>query len=106
MFNLVLMYPMMLLPTLPRMMWMLQNDLAQRKTSHALRKKRTYQSSKSLEYLIRSTIRLVKEVLGEQYIIFLAVSHFLVRWDWQRFIPLRPIELMFVTAPEFHPRGS
>ena len=103
MFNFGFMNPMMLLPTLPRGMWMLQNDSAQADMTLA---KIAYLSSKGLEYLIRSTIRLVEEVLGEQYIIFLAVSHLLIRRNRQRLIPLTPIELMFVTAPKFHPRGS
>ena len=105
MFNFGFMNPMMLLPTLPRVMRMLQNDSVKVDMTHTS-KKRRHQSSKSLEYLVRSTIRFVKEVLGEQYIIFLAVSHFLVRWNRKRLITLRSIKLMFVTAPEFHPRSS
>ena len=41
MFNFGFMYPMMLLPALPWVMWMLQNDSAQADVIHALPKERT-----------------------------------------------------------------
>jgi hypothetical protein len=49
---------------------------------------------------------LLKKYLASSISSSLLYRIFLSGGIGKRFIPLRPIELMFVTAPEFHPRGS
>lgn len=40
----------------------------------------TYQTAKGLKYLIRRPFWFVKEMLGKEDIVSLAISHFLVWW--------------------------
>ena len=40
----------------------------------------TYQTAKCLKYLIRRPFWFIKEMLGKENIVFLAISHFLVWW--------------------------
>jgi len=84
--NLLLMDPVVFLPAFPWVVWV--------------------QAPKCLEYLVRCTIGLVEEILGEQHVIRAAVAHLFFRGLWERVIILGVIKFVLVSAIKFHPRSS
>jgi hypothetical protein len=76
MVNLSFVDPMVLLPSLPRMMRVLgkkpvKGNLKSTKTE-------THHSPKGLEYLVGGSLWFGEEILREQYIIFTTVTHLLL----------------------------
>jgi hypothetical protein len=66
----------------------------------------TYQATKSLEHLIRSSIRLIGEVSCKKNVIPFAIPQLFIGRRRERVITVLPVQLMFMSPPKFHPRCS